>query len=108
MTQNWQKIQELAHGELANPLDTLTRINRAMDMVLDGYSVEKATAKGDVLDIIDKLPVGLANLVKAQLEVLKYIDSKVDTAPVEGCQLIIGEWFSANTATTKNNNHHSQ
>lgn len=90
---NWQQIQALAHSELANPLDTLARINKAMDMALDGCLTEKATAKGESVEVLEKSPGIIAQLVRSQLEVLKYIDSQVDTAPVTGCQLVIGDWY---------------
>lgn len=76
--------------EIANPVNTLMAINKAIQMVLDGFPVEKLSNKGEVVTVIDRMPVAVAQLAKAQLAVLQYLDSQMtEAAPTNGCNLVI-------------------
>lgn len=61
-------------SDVANPIDTLKLIDRAMNMVVDGFDNEKLSNKGEVVNVIERLPAALAQLVRSQVMVLQYLD----------------------------------
>ncbi len=94
MSTNWARIKERAISEYADPLTMLADLSTAIRMSLDGMQQEKSTVKGDVVTVTEVQPSAVANLVRTQLEVLKYIDSQTTVETAEECKLVIGAWFN--------------
>lgn len=87
---NWRTIYSKANLDVANPIEMLEKLNSAIDMCLNGCYTEKATAKGEVLTVLERHPAAVAQLVKAQITVLQYISSQTEEeAPTAQCTLII-------------------
>ncbi len=70
-----------------DPLACLEDLQRAQEMVLGGYVIERVSPKGQLIEVIEKHPEVVPKIVKAKLEVLKLLKEEVGES-VE-CKLIV-------------------
>lgn len=71
----------------ADPISCLEDLQKALDMVLDGYVLERISPKGQLIEVTEKHPDVVPKIIKAKMDVIESLKA------LEGenvtCQLIV-------------------